>query len=160
MYLPYSVRDKMLHCVLNSSHDKPGSSLYSKSNYKGASYIIKWTEPPAASAVLNARFTLIRSKGELVWNTIFKEKTDDLCGQVKKATANTELTRKGAVLCSTDDPACGGFTAVVAVRCAFEFVWYELGWRYYEAAATTSEYVLSRYDGEYNDACGQLIFLS
>lgn len=51
------------------------------------------------------------------------------------------------------------FTAVLVIRCAYEFVWYELGWRYYEAAATTSEYVVSRYDGDYNDACGQLIFL-
>lgn len=62
------------------------------------------------------------------------------------------------MLGSTDNPPSSEFSAVVAVRCAYEFVWYELGWRYYKAAETTSEYVLSRYDGEYNDACGQLIF--
>lgn len=48
---------------------------------------------------------------------------------------------------------------MVVIRCAYEFVWYELGCRYYEPAATTSEYALSRHAGEYNDACGQLIFL-
>ncbi|KAH7704753.1 hypothetical protein AAVH_28052 [Aphelenchoides avenae] len=60
----------------------------------------------------------------------------------------------------TSSKESSGFTAVIAVRCTNEFVWYELGWRYYKAAATTSDYVVSRGDGEYSNSCGQLIFLS
>lgn len=36
-----------------------------------------------------------------------------------------------------------GFRAVAAFRCARRFVWYELGWTYFEAYWTNSEYVLS-----------------
>ncbi|KAH7717120.1 hypothetical protein AAVH_15482 [Aphelenchoides avenae] len=52
-----------------------------------------------------------------------------------------------------------GFSAFVAVKCSYDFVWYELGWRYYTAARTTSEYVLEKNGGTFDENCGQLIFL-
>ncbi|KAH7703429.1 hypothetical protein AAVH_29399 [Aphelenchoides avenae] len=73
---------------------------------------------------------------------------------------DTTINRSGTCLGQTNSKESSGFTAVIAVRCTNEFVWYELGWRYSKAAATTaSDYVVSRADGEYSNSCGQLIFL-
>lgn len=69
VYLPYGVSNKGLQCTLHSP-DEPGSPLYSKSNYKGASYVIKWTARPVAADVLNARLAVVRSKEDIVWNIV------------------------------------------------------------------------------------------
>lgn len=70
MYLPYAASDKGLHCYFNGTNDNPKSSFYSKNDYKGASFVLKWTERPAASEVLNARFAVVRSQAETVWTTV------------------------------------------------------------------------------------------
>lgn len=70
MYLPYGVNDKDIHCILIWASNELESSFYSRINYKDASCVIKWTERPAAAKVLNALFASLRSKEDIVWNTV------------------------------------------------------------------------------------------
>lgn len=86
------------------------------------------------------------------------ESQDDLCKQVQFALGDQRSKRKRreAESVAMDDTA---FTALVAVKCNYDFVWYELGWRYYTAARTTTEYVLEKNDGTFDASCGQIIFI-
>ncbi|KAH7708511.1 hypothetical protein AAVH_24233 [Aphelenchoides avenae] len=52
-------------------------------------------------------------------------------------------------------------SAFVVVTCGYEFVWYELGYRYYLAAASTSPYTLTTgQDNVYSAKCGQIVLFS
>ncbi|KAH7706453.1 hypothetical protein AAVH_26329 [Aphelenchoides avenae] len=52
-----------------------------------------------------------------------------------------------------------GFRALVAMRCGYEFVWYELGYRYFPAGFATDGYTLAtKQDNKYKDNCGQIVF--
>ncbi|KAH7717989.1 hypothetical protein AAVH_14577 [Aphelenchoides avenae] len=52
-----------------------------------------------------------------------------------------------------------GFYAVVVFQCARRFVWYELGWRYYQAYATTSDYVIRfEQSSPWDNNCGAIVF--
>lgn len=70
MYLPYAVSDKGLHCLLNWADNQPESSIYVKNDFKGATYVIKWSERPAAPELLKARFAAVRFQDEIGWNNI------------------------------------------------------------------------------------------
>ncbi|KAH7709037.1 hypothetical protein AAVH_23704 [Aphelenchoides avenae] len=84
----------------------------------------------------------------------------DLCERVIIALHEKQSKRKRREVAPDDSVLEGtGFSAFVAVKCSYNFVWYELGWRYYTAARTTSEYVLEKNSGTFNANCGQLIFL-
>ncbi|KAH7687784.1 hypothetical protein AAVH_40663, partial [Aphelenchoides avenae] len=49
------------------------------------------------------------------------------------------------------------FSGLVAVRCGREFVWYELGYRYFNVGRTAGPKftLVSTNDGTYNSNCGQ-----
>ncbi|KAH7707974.1 hypothetical protein AAVH_24789 [Aphelenchoides avenae] len=53
----------------------------------------------------------------------------------------------------------GGFSSVAVVRCGYEFVWYELGYRYFTSGRTAGgSFVLTSHnDGKYNRKCGQIV---
>ncbi|KAH7717423.1 hypothetical protein AAVH_15154 [Aphelenchoides avenae] len=52
-----------------------------------------------------------------------------------------------------------GFHTMVALRCGYEFVWYELGYRYFPAGYATNNHTLITPVGyKYADKCGQIIF--
>ncbi|KAH7668201.1 hypothetical protein AAVH_42959 [Aphelenchoides avenae] len=143
-------------------HTVKGEYTRLRQDYMGASYFVKWTEHPTSPEVLRSRIAFLKdgSNEDVAWDTIVNQYDEDFCGQMKATMRDTRLTRNGTYLGQTTSKESSGFTAVIAVRCTNEFVWYELGWRYYFAAATTaSDYVVSRADGEYSNSCGQLIFL-
>ncbi|KAH7717395.1 hypothetical protein AAVH_15193 [Aphelenchoides avenae] len=49
--------------------------------------------------------------------------------------------------------------ALAALRCGYEFVWYELGYRYFPAGYATGKHILLTQGGnEYTDKCGQIVF--
>ncbi|KAH7697947.1 hypothetical protein AAVH_34963 [Aphelenchoides avenae] len=54
----------------------------------------------------------------------------------------------------------GGFSAVAAVKCGRQFVWYELGYRYFAAAGVSNENyaITSGSVDSYNANCGQIMF--
>ncbi|KAH7709477.1 hypothetical protein AAVH_23260 [Aphelenchoides avenae] len=59
-----------------------------------------------------------------------------------------------------DDKLFGedGFSAALLVQCAYQFVWHELAWNYYQAYGTTSPFVIEyRDDNEYKPTCGAVI---
>ncbi|KAH7693228.1 hypothetical protein AAVH_39738 [Aphelenchoides avenae] len=50
-------------------------------------------------------------------------------------------------------------TLIAAVRCGYTFVWYQLAYRYFPAAGTTSKFVMtSNSKNVYSPNCGQIIF--
>lgn len=54
----------------------------------------------------------------------------------------------------------GGFKALVALKCGYEFVWYELGYRYFPAGYSTGNYTLSTdVENKYSWKCGGQIIL-
>lgn len=78
-------------------------------------------------------------------------KSNDLC-----ATA-TSLIKK-LIGSESFDVEKGGFWSVAVIRCGYEFVWYELGYRYFTAGRTAGRvYVLTSHnDGKYDSSCGQI----
>ncbi|KAH7711170.1 hypothetical protein AAVH_21529 [Aphelenchoides avenae] len=49
-------------------------------------------------------------------------------------------------------------SAFSVVRCGYEFVWYELSYKYFPAANSTSPYVLTTHaNSDYSSNCGQII---
>lgn len=55
---------------------------------------------------------------------------------------------------NTVGAALSKFRAVVAIKCAKKFVWYELGYRYFEAAWTNAVTISSSHGNEYSFKCG------
>lgn len=52
-----------------------------------------------------------------------------------------------------------GFWALAALPCGYNFVWYELGYRYFPAGYATGNHTLVTKTGnKYSEKCGQIIF--
>ncbi|KAH7699588.1 hypothetical protein AAVH_33305, partial [Aphelenchoides avenae] len=69
--------------------------------------------------------------------------SDELCG------------RLNATLKDVNTTAFHGFAAV---RCGYEFVWYELGYTYFYAAYSSTDYKWQKKGGAYDAKCGQIFF--
>lgn len=54
----------------------------------------------------------------------------------------------------------GGFTRFIAVACGKKFVWYQLAYKYFTAAAIAGKarVITSTTVNSYNPNCGQIIF--
>ncbi|KAH7713722.1 hypothetical protein AAVH_18906 [Aphelenchoides avenae] len=52
-----------------------------------------------------------------------------------------------------------GFRSLTALRCGYEFVWYQLGYRYFPAGYATGNYTLfTEGANKYSEKCGQIFF--
>ncbi|KAH7715855.1 hypothetical protein AAVH_16769 [Aphelenchoides avenae] len=63
------------------------------------------------------------------------------------------------VMGSTVDAALRKFRAVIAIKCARKFVWYELGYRYFQAAWTNAVAIPTSYPSanDYSYKCGNTV---
>lgn len=80
----------------------------------------------------------------------YDAKFDNLCYRVKEVDDYT----RGKLINAN-------FRALVALRCARRFVWYELGWHFYEAYWTSSNDVFHYNDrrDDWGNSCGTFVFM-
>ncbi|KAH7698755.1 hypothetical protein AAVH_34148 [Aphelenchoides avenae] len=149
LYLPYDMSNRRMHCAQAIDYGGYWGSIPEMVNY-----FVKYTHTAVHAKTMKQKmkpkFAALEASKDSIVKAVFAGNHDNLCERVVVA------LRDKAVSGSIEGT---GFSAFVAVRCAYDFVWYELGWRYYTAARTTSEYVLEANDGTFNANCGQLIFL-
>lgn len=60
-------------------------------------------------------------------------------------------------IAGVDLEANSGVGAVAAVKCGYHFVWYQLAYSYFHAAATNSPYTFASDGNKYDANCGQLV---
>ncbi|KAH7717121.1 hypothetical protein AAVH_15483 [Aphelenchoides avenae] len=152
MYLPYDEADKSLHCAYSGDDGSFNGTID-----RVANYFIKFSRNAQDIRSLKQQWEKILADKNTILDSVFSGKDMDLCDRVLSALGKRSQRRKRASL--ADSVESTGFSAFVAVKCSYDFVWYELGWRYYTAARTTSEYLLEKNGGTFNSNCGQLVFL-
>ncbi|KAH7693100.1 hypothetical protein AAVH_39870, partial [Aphelenchoides avenae] len=113
-----------------------GAEHVIRNESKLVKYVVSRFPKRADQALIRAKWDAIETKGnETEFENRFKTDID------------------GAFL------SAGGFRALVALRCGYEFVWYELGYRYFPAGFATGDYVLATKQGnKFKSNCGQIVF--
>ncbi|KAH7710734.1 hypothetical protein AAVH_21995 [Aphelenchoides avenae] len=81
-----------------------------------------------------------------VLNDVFAKRSGNLCGRLADALRDNGVDVKNFR---------GGFAAV---KCGYEFVWYELGYTYFYAAYSSTRSKWQKNGGAYDAKCGQLFF--
>ncbi|KAH7715716.1 hypothetical protein AAVH_16897 [Aphelenchoides avenae] len=100
-----------------------------------------------------ANWVALQKKGNEILDATFSTSTSNLSKRVEEVENRFMKDIDGPFL------SAGGFRALVALRCGYEFVWYELGYRYFPAGFTTDAYVLTtKQDNKYKYNCGQIVF--
>lgn len=71
--------------------------------------------------------------------------SEDLCGRLTAAFNDHDVNKTA-------------FDGIAAVKCGYEFVWYELGYTYFYAAYSSTDYKWQKKGGAYDAECGQIFF--
>ncbi|KAH7715715.1 hypothetical protein AAVH_16896 [Aphelenchoides avenae] len=104
-------------------------------------------------AFLREKWDAIENKGDQILDATFSTSASKLLKRIEEVENRFETDIKGAFL------SAGGFRALVALRCGYEFVWYELGYRYFPAGFASGGYTLgTKQDNKYKYNCGQIVF--
>ncbi|KAH7710727.1 hypothetical protein AAVH_21988 [Aphelenchoides avenae] len=83
--------------------------------------------------------------GDAVLDRVFAKSDEDLCERLKAALSDQTIN-------------INAFGGIAAVRCGYEFVWYELGYTYFYAAYSSTDYKWEKKGGVYDSKCGQVFF--
>ncbi|KAH7702865.1 hypothetical protein AAVH_29971 [Aphelenchoides avenae] len=134
-----------MHCLL-----KPTRTSIQGINEGGVDYFVQFYTPERGN-VLNSIWQRIKGMEAHIVNTVFSSRAKNLCTktwEVITAVAKNAL----------DGHAGSEVFSFAAVRCGYEFVWYQLAYRYFTVGRTAgSNYTLtSRNDNKYNPNCGQI----
>ncbi|KAH7712706.1 hypothetical protein AAVH_19943 [Aphelenchoides avenae] len=104
-------------------------------------------------AFIRKKWGAIETKGNQILDATFSTSTSDLSNRIGEVENRFKKDMKGSFL------SAGGFRALVALRCGYEFKWYELGYRYFPAGFATDGYVLmTQQSNKYKYNCGQIVF--
>ncbi|KAH7714146.1 hypothetical protein AAVH_18484 [Aphelenchoides avenae] len=105
-------------------------------------------------ALIRSKWGTIEKKGNETLDAIFSTSASNLSKRIEEVENRFKKDIDGGAFLSV-----GGFRALVALRCGYEFVWYELGYRYFPAGFATGDYVLAPEQGsKYSSNCGQIVF--
>ncbi|KAH7721351.1 hypothetical protein AAVH_11207 [Aphelenchoides avenae] len=82
---------------------------------------------------------------DAVLGRVFAKSNADLCGRLRTVLSDNSIK---------------GFGGFAAVKCGYEFVWYELGYSYFYAAYSSTPYQWEMKGGAYDSKakCGQIFF--
>ncbi|KAH7703113.1 hypothetical protein AAVH_29723 [Aphelenchoides avenae] len=120
---------------------------------KSVKYVVSRFPKRADQALIRVKWNAIEEKGNQILDATFSTKASNLAKRIEEVENRFRKDIDGAFL------LVGGFRALVALRCGYEFVWYELGYRYFPAGFATGEYVLATQQGnKYSSNCGQIVF--
>ncbi|KAH7711175.1 hypothetical protein AAVH_21534 [Aphelenchoides avenae] len=131
------------------TYDDNGKSCVSHKNYSvyGTHELVTYLAQPDFGDKLRPYKTDLENHEQEILDKTFSSPSNSLC----KTAANALNDVLGL---SVKDKE----TAFVVVRCGYEFVWYELGYKYFPAANSTSPYVLTTHaNSDYSSNCGQII---
>ncbi|KAH7710736.1 hypothetical protein AAVH_21997 [Aphelenchoides avenae] len=82
---------------------------------------------------------------DAVLDRVFAKSDEDLCKRLEAALNDQKINGNA-------------FGGIAAVRCGYEFVWYELGYTYFYAAESSTDYRWEKKGGAYDAKCGQIFF--
>ncbi|KAH7695187.1 hypothetical protein AAVH_37758 [Aphelenchoides avenae] len=103
--------------------------------------------------LLREKWDAIEEKGDRILDATFSTTAFNVSKRVEEVERRFEKEIGGAFL------SADGFRALVALRCGYEFVWYELGYRCFPAGFATGGYTLAtKQDNKYKYNCGQIVF--
>ncbi|KAH7714117.1 hypothetical protein AAVH_18512 [Aphelenchoides avenae] len=111
--------------------------------YSNLNFFVRYVKKGEESTMQTA---MKDSKGKksAARNHVFGKNNGNLCDRLKTATKG-DLNK---------------FGGIVAVKCGYEFVWYELAYEYFHAAASSvkGEATWETHNGSYDANCGQIFF--
>ncbi|KAH7707975.1 hypothetical protein AAVH_24790 [Aphelenchoides avenae] len=144
VYLPLEQGAKDKHCL-----PKPNASSIAGYNEKGVNYFVH-SYPAERNLTVFALWENIRKLEAGIVKAVFSSNSNDLCASAKSVIEKAV----GRKVFKLDKE---GFSSAAVVRCGYEFVWYELGYRYFTAGRTAGDVfeLTSHNDGKYNRDCGQ-----
>ncbi|KAH7715718.1 hypothetical protein AAVH_16899 [Aphelenchoides avenae] len=151
-YLPFS--DDGQHAFMSLP---VGAEDVLRNESKLVKYVVSRYRKRAVQSLANLRkkWDAIENKGTQILNAIFSTSVSSLSKRVEEVENRFMKDIDGPFL------SAGGFRALVALRCGYEFVWYELGYRYFPAGFATGGYVLAtKQDNTYKYNCGQIVFFA
>ncbi|KAH7711169.1 hypothetical protein AAVH_21528 [Aphelenchoides avenae] len=131
------------------TYDDNGKSCTSrnKNSVYGAYEHVTYLAQPRFGDKLSAHRTDLEKYEQQILDKTFSSPSNNLC-----ETAARVL--KDLLTLSIEETE----SAFAVVRCGYEFVWYELGYKYFPAANSTSPYVLTSHPiSDYISNCGQII---
>ncbi|KAH7722984.1 hypothetical protein AAVH_09456 [Aphelenchoides avenae] len=116
---------------------------------KGVNYFVKYYRTENDGCANRLWTQKIQEKATDIVDAVFSTKNKNLCEKAK-----SDITE----FVPTAFSGRCGFSGVAAVRCGYQFVWYQLGYRYFTVGCTagTNYTLTSANDGKYNSNCGQL----
>ncbi|KAH7708211.1 hypothetical protein AAVH_24544 [Aphelenchoides avenae] len=145
VYLPYPKDTPGQHCLRSNK-----TGYFAEGNQKnGVDYFIHYYRNASElNTCLEALWRKIRGNGQEILNAVFSPYTKDMCKEADE--------KIRGVVASSPDMDCD-FPGVAAVRCGYQFVWYQLAYRYFTAGRTAgSSFELSTGDTAYERNCGQI----
>ncbi|KAH7717335.1 hypothetical protein AAVH_15283 [Aphelenchoides avenae] len=144
------LQDTAPNDMLCMESESKGNRHIQSFNSHGVSYFIQYFNTSDLSAGLNATWEAITKNNADIVDAVFSSKTNDLC-KAGKSEIEKAVDKKVFGL-------EGGFSGWGVVRCGSQFVWYELGHRYFTVGRTAgpSFPLVSANDGTYNSNCGQI----
>ncbi|KAH7698210.1 hypothetical protein AAVH_34700, partial [Aphelenchoides avenae] len=74
------------------------------------------------------------------------------------AKSDEDLCQRLSAALEDNDVNINAFGGVAAVKCGYEFVWYELGYTYFYAVYSSTDYKWEKKGGAYDVKCGQIFF--
>ncbi|KAH7712658.1 hypothetical protein AAVH_20000 [Aphelenchoides avenae] len=124
----------------------PGDVDVVRSDYASVNYVV--TRRLNVDSKVTDQWASIGKNASYILEAAFSTPATNLTSRVKEVEE-----RFGPFL--TED----GFRALAALRCGYEFVWYQLGYRYFPAGYATGNHTLFTEGGnEYSEKCGQIVF--
>ncbi|KAH7707972.1 hypothetical protein AAVH_24787 [Aphelenchoides avenae] len=142
VYLPLEQGATNKHCL-----PQPNGSSIAGYNEKGVNYFVHSYSAERNIGLAVSWEKISKREADIV-DAVFSSESKDLC-----------TTATCVIGSEAFDIEKGGFSSVAVVRCAYEFVWYELGYRYFTIGRTAGvkAFVLSSHNnGKYIRNCGQI----
>ncbi|KAH7703704.1 hypothetical protein AAVH_29122, partial [Aphelenchoides avenae] len=107
----------------------------------------------------NVRFLLTRYNRTRLGNVTDEPETS-LVPKIKQAISEIDTENQCDRLKKIDGKLNGAlseFSSVAVIMCARKFVWYVLGYRYFQAAWTNSVDVPTTHESDYSSKCGKIV---
>ncbi|KAH7707250.1 hypothetical protein AAVH_25509, partial [Aphelenchoides avenae] len=140
-YLPYDRNE--LHCTLFPKKKFVGVG------YRNLNFFVLYANA-LRKRISESAWKYVKDNKEIragLLDHVFAKSSENLCGRLRTALKDHGVDKIGF----------GGFAAV---KCGYEFVWYELGYTYFYAAHSSTGYKWQKKGRAYDSKaiCGQIFF--
>ncbi|KAH7715847.1 hypothetical protein AAVH_16760 [Aphelenchoides avenae] len=133
----YAAKDGTEYCIRNGTR----ADVYSAMHHNVRFLVARYNRTVLTDATGETNVTSFVPRIQQAFSEIVSE---NQCDRLKKI----EGKLNGAL---------SEFNAVAVIKCARKFVWYELGYRYFQAAWTNSVDIPSEHESDYSSKCGRIV---